>query len=67
MKDSAFQKRVDNNQEAFAKQDVLVCDLRTIQWQAEEGVKTEYEIIKVIEHRPARQLVLFDEPPSLPT
>jgi len=61
MKDVDFQRRVDNNQEAFAKGDVLICDLRTIQWQIEGGIKTEYEVIKVVNHRPARQLVLFEE------
>jgi hypothetical protein len=62
MKDVDFQRRVDNNQEAFAKGDVLICDLRTIQWQVEGGgIKTEYEVIKVVNHRPARQLVLFEE------
>jgi len=61
MKDVAFQRRVDNNQIAFAKGDVLLCDLRTIQWQVEEGVKTEYEVVKVVSHRPARQLSLFDD------
>lgn len=66
MKDAAFQQRVDNNQEAFAKGDVLICDLRTVQWQVEGGIKTEYEVVKVVNHRPARQLVLFEdseEPP----
>ena len=60
MKDATFQQRVDNNQEIFAKGDVLVCDLRTVQWQVEGGIKTEYEVIKVVNHRPARQLVLFE-------
>ena len=61
MRDDAFQRRVDNNDIAFAKGDVLVCDLRTIQWQVEDGVKSEYEVIKVVTHRPARQLSFFDE------
>ena len=56
MKDEDFQRRVDNNDIAFAKGDVLVCDLRTRQWQVEEGVKSEYEVIQVVAHRPARQL-----------
>lgn len=60
MKDATFQRRVDNNQIAFAKGDVLICDLRTIQWQVEGGIKTEYEVVKVVNHRPARQLVLFE-------
>lgn len=60
MKDAAFQSKVDNNEIAFAKGDVLLCDLRTIQWQVEDGVKTEYEVVKVVSHMPARQLPLID-------
>jgi hypothetical protein len=59
MKDVAFQRRVDNNEVSFAKGDVLLCDLRTIQWQVQSGVRTEYEVVKVIKHTPARQLSLF--------
>jgi len=61
MKDASFQRRVDNNQVAFAKGDILICDLRTIQWQVEGGIKTEYEVITVVNHKPARQLVLFED------
>ena len=60
IKDTSFQKKVDNNELSFAKGDILLCDLRTIQWQVEDGVKTEYEIVKVISHKPARQLPLID-------
>jgi len=60
MKDAEFQKKVDNNNVAFAKGDVLVCDLHTIQWQTQEGVKTEYEVVKVVAHRQARQLPMID-------
>ena len=61
MKDAEFQHRVNNNDIAFAKADVLVCDLRTIQWQVEDGVRSEYEVVRVVAHRPARQLYLFEE------
>ena len=61
MNDEAFQRRVDDNDVAFAKGDVLVCDLRTIQWQVEDGVKSEYEVVQVVAHRQARQLSLFEE------
>lgn len=60
MNDAAFQSKVDNNEVAFAKGDVLVCDLRTIQWQVHDGVKTEYEVVKVHSHRHARQIPMFD-------
>ena len=66
MNDVAFQRRVDNNQEAFAKGDVLICDLRTVQWQVEGGIKTEYEVVKVVNHRPARQLILFEDNEEFP-
>ena len=58
MKDAAFQHRVNNNDIAFAKGDVLVCDLRTIQWQVEDGVMSEYEVVRVVAHRPARRAIL---------
>jgi hypothetical protein len=61
MKDAAFQKRVDSNQVAFAKGDVLLCDLHTVQWQVQDGVRTEYEVVQVISHRRARQLPLFQD------
>ena len=65
MKDEAFQQMVDANSVAFAKGDVLVCDLRTIQWQVEAGVgvKTEYEVTKVVQHRTARQLSFLNKAP----
>lgn len=65
MNDAAFQRRVDNNQISFAKGDILLCDLRTIQWQVQSGVKTEYEVVKVVRHTPARQLSLFQNGDSI--
>ena len=58
MMDASFQGRVDNNQLAFAKGDVLICDMRTVQWQTHQCLKTEYEIVAVSKHLPARQLSL---------
>ena len=55
MRDVEFQHRVDNNAVAFAKGDLLICDMRTIQWLTHQGIKTEYEIVKVNKHMPARQ------------
>ena len=59
MRDDSFRSKVDNNDVAFAKSDVLVCDLRTIQWLTAGGVKTEYEVVRVVEHRSSRQLDFF--------
>lgn len=61
MKDAEFQRRVDNNVEAFSKGDILICELHTVQWQISGEIKTEHEIIKVHEHKVARQLDLFEK------
>ena len=58
--DESFLRRVDANQVSFAKGDVLICKLRTQQWQVEDGVRSEYELVEVVEHRSARQLPLFN-------
>jgi hypothetical protein len=62
--DSDFLNKVDNNLISFAKGDILICDVRVTQKQTDQGLKTEYIVIKVVEHRPAaRQLALpFLEP-----
>ena len=60
MNDAEFQRKVDNNEAVFAKGDVLICDLHTVQWQVQGGVKTDYEVTKVHDHKHARQLPMFD-------
>lgn len=62
MKDEAFQKKVDNSLEVFAKDDILVCKLRTIQWRMQDKIKTDYEVLEVIRHILARQLPLLPLP-----
>lgn len=57
--DEDFLHRVDSNQVNFAKGDVLVCDVRVRQWQSQGGAKTEYEVIRVIEHRTAARQISF--------
>ncbi len=57
--DIEFLEKVDNNQIAFAKGDILVCEARVTQKQTEQGLRTEYTVEKVLEHRSAaRQLPL---------
>ena len=58
MIDKDFQHKVDNNELSFSKGDLLVCDMRTVQWRTLQGLKTEYEIVTVNKHLPARQLEL---------
>lgn len=57
--DMEFLSRIDSSQISFAKGDVLVCDVRVLQWQIDSGAKTEYEVVRVREHRSsARQIPL---------
>ncbi len=62
--DEAFLKRVDSSQIAFAKGDILVCEVKVTQTRTKDGLKTDYVVQKVHEHRSAaRQLNLPMEPP----
>lgn len=52
MADAAFLERVDRNLIRFAKGDILVAETQIKQWQGADGLRTEYTIEHVIEHRP---------------
>lgn len=57
--DPDFLARVDANQVAFSKGDILICDVHVMQARTTDGLKTSYVVERVIEHRPAaRQLPL---------
>ncbi len=61
--DSEFKEKVDHNVISFAKNDILRCKIKVTQWKTSAGLKTDYEVLKVIEHIPAaKQLLLFDAP-----
>ena len=55
--DERFIHRVNNNQIAFAKGDVLICDVRMTQTRDKNGLRTEYVVEHVAEHKPAAQQV----------
>jgi hypothetical protein len=57
IEDTDFLHRVDTNTAQFSKGDVLVCDVRVQQWQTQSGAKTEYTVIKVVDHRHAGRQV----------
>lgn len=63
VKDDDFLRKVDDNLISFAKGDVLLCRVKTTQYRTNTGLKTEYTVLKVYQHRPAaRQIPLpFDE------
>lgn len=51
--DTDFIARVDRNMVRFAKGDLLICEVRTVQVQGVDGLKTEHTVLRVVEHRPA--------------
>lgn len=57
--DEEFLVRVNTGEERFGKNDVLVVNLRKIQYVTDNGLKMEYLIEKVFEHRDALQNKLF--------
>lgn len=61
--DPEFLWKVDRNELAFAKGDVLVCQVRVKQSQTESGLKTDYIVEKVDEHIPAPRQLSLDIPP----
>lgn len=62
MEDEGFQQAIDQRVEAFAKGDVLICLLRRRQTYSESGIKSEYAVEKVLDHkRTMKQLRLLPE------
>lgn len=53
MSDADFVQKVDRSEVRFAKGDLLICEVIERSRLTPSGFKSEYEIIKVIEHRPA--------------
>lgn len=63
--DQAFVDRVNSNDVVFAKGDILVCRVLMEQWRTSDGLRTDYTVLEVIEHRSAaRQLPLQFDPPA---
>jgi hypothetical protein len=59
IEDNDFLARVDNHDEAFVKDDVIVCKVRQMQNVGPDGLRSTLSILKVVEHRHApRQTVL---------
>lgn len=52
--DPEFNARVDNNEERFAKGDLLVCEVEELSVRAGSSFTSHYVIKKVLEHRPAQ-------------
>jgi hypothetical protein len=58
--DDEFLNRVNSSEEVFAKNDILKANVQLQQWLTIKGMKSEYSILTVIDHRSAsRQIDLF--------
>lgn len=71
VEDQDFLRRIDANQESFAKGDTLICEVKTTQYLTKKGLKVKHVIDRVVEHRSAAQQLNFklgkddsDEPTS---
>jgi hypothetical protein len=66
IEDETFLCLVDSNALSFAKGDILICNVRVTQTQTREGLKTEYTVARVADHKPApRQLnFLIEDMPN---
>jgi hypothetical protein len=51
--DKDFIASVDNNEIRFAKSDILICEVRSVQKQTSDGLKTEHFVRKVLEYKAA--------------
>ncbi len=54
MSDDDFEDRVNRNEVRFAKGDVLICEVIERAVVTTKGLKSEYEIVKVLEHQAAK-------------
>lgn len=55
--DADFVQQVQENKDGFFKDDLFKVTLREKQWISDTGIKSEYEIKKVLEHRSASKQI----------
>lgn len=51
IKDNNFIDKVQSSKAHFSKDDILKVKLRKIQFESLDGIKTEYEVVEVLNHR----------------
>jgi hypothetical protein len=66
IEDEDFLDKVDKSLARFAKGDILICLVRTVQKQSAEGLKSEHTVLKVEEHKPAPTQLSINFDPPLP-
>jgi hypothetical protein len=59
--DKNFINKVNNSEAVFAKDDILKVKINLTQWLTDSGIKPEYTIIEVLDHRSGqRQIDIFN-------
>lgn len=60
IKDEDFLAKVEANEVSFRKSDVLICQVEDVSTRDENGLKTEHNIVKVLDHKPAMTQIPMD-------
>jgi|LQYC01.1.fsa_nt_gi hypothetical protein len=60
IKDDEFLRKVNENLISFSKGDILELNLKVITWETKDGMKTEYEAIKILSHKSAAKQLKLD-------
>ena len=60
IEDGSFLSRVENSDVAFSKGDILICEVRTRQYQEGLKLKSVHTVEKVLEHRRAAKQLRLD-------
>ncbi len=60
VEDHAFVDRVEKGVERFGKADIIHAQVRTVQTRTAEGLKTEYTVVRVVEHIAGGEQLSFD-------
>ena len=60
IEDESFLCMVNNDMIAFSKGDVLICDVKMTQTRGINGLRTEYVVVRVLEHRAAAKQIGLD-------
>jgi hypothetical protein len=58
--DQEFMDMIDRSEVAFSKGDILICEVREVALRTADGIRSNLELVKVLEHRPRAV------PPTLP-
>lgn len=62
IKDEDFLNKINDNKISFTKGDILLCKIKVSKWKTNIGLKSNYEVLKIIEHKKSlRQISLFND------